>query len=123
MIFDTDVLIWALRKRPSALDAIDAAERRLVSVASRLELLQGVRDKRELKLLEVFLRDFEIIPLSGAIGTTAVRVMEHVALKTQLSPIDSLIAATAIDVGETLCTANVKHFKAVPELQLCPYNP
>lgn len=123
MIFDSDVLIWALRQNISALKAIDAAELRCLSVVSRMELLQGLRDKRELGLLQQFLSEFVPLQLSEAIGLRAVSCMEAVALKVQLSPIDAMIAATAMEAGLPVCTGNVKHFRHVKGLELVPFRP
>ena len=55
MIFDTDVMIWAFRGNSKALDAIDAAADRSISSVTYMELLQGVRNKKELQKMKRFL--------------------------------------------------------------------
>ncbi len=49
MLFDTDVIIWALRGNARAAAAIDGADSLELSVVSYMELVRGTRDKRELR--------------------------------------------------------------------------
>lgn len=51
MLVDTDVLIWNLRGNARAADRLDAMPRFLVSAVTYMELVQGVRDKSELRAL------------------------------------------------------------------------
>ncbi len=57
MIFDTDVLIWALRGNAKAARVIEQADAREVAVISYMELLQGARNKDELRAIKAFLAD------------------------------------------------------------------
>ena len=123
VIFDTDVLIWALRGNEKAARILEQDEERSLSVVSAMELFQGARDKKEMALLRRFLRDFETIPLSAEIGYRAGMYMEQYALKVDLAPMDSLIAATAVERQETLCTANLKHYRQISDLVLKPFRP
>ena len=49
MLFDTDVIIWALRGNLKAGKRIDGAAALSLSAISYMELLKGARDKREQK--------------------------------------------------------------------------
>jgi predicted nucleic acid-binding protein len=122
MIFDTDVLIWALRGHPLALETIEEDEDRYISVAVNMELVYRVRDNRELRELRSFLKMFPSLPLSEAIGRRALRYLEDLALKVGIDPMDTIIAATAVEHDLTLCTGNVKHYRHVPELKLSPFD-
>ena len=51
MIFDTDVLIYAQRGVRRAALAIDSATERFISIQSLMELLQGARDKDDLRTM------------------------------------------------------------------------
>ena len=51
MLVDTDVLIWNLRGNARAADRLDAMPGFLLSAATYMELVQGVRDKSELRAL------------------------------------------------------------------------
>ena len=120
MHFDTDVLIWALRGDPRAAALIDAAQEPGISVMVYMELLQGAKDKRDLKLIRSFLVDlgFRILPLTETIGQQASDYMVQHALKTAIGPADAIIAATAVQAKMPLCTGNAKHYRALPELNL-----
>jgi predicted nucleic acid-binding protein len=125
VIFDTDVLIWALRGGAKAGRAIDRAETRAVSMISYMELIQGARDKREVKLIKSFLLDlgFETLPLTENIGHRGSIYMEEYSLSVGMSMADALIAATAVETGQTLITANRKHYRPIQELTLKTFRP
>jgi len=118
VIFDSDVLIWALRGNDKAARTIERDSERAVSVISCLELLDGIRDKREMADLHRFLLDFDRIPLSEDIGHRACLYMEQYALKTGLEPMDALIAATTVERRQVLCTGNAKHYRQIAELEM-----
>ena len=118
MIFDTDVMIWAFRGNAKALDAIDAASERSISAVTYMELLQGVRNKKEMLAMKRFLSTlgFSVLPATANISSRAVAIMEDTALKSDLGVCDAFIFATALDTGDTLLSGNAKHFKEVPLL-------
>lgn len=115
MIFDTDVLIWLMRGKAEAANAISTTPKthRFISVITYLELIQGVRDKAELNMLKAMLPQIELtmLPLSEEIGQRACELMEQHQLSVGLGVQDALIAATAAIHMETLYTGNFKHFK------------
>ena len=125
MIFDTDVLVWASRGNPRAARTIDAATDRALSIVSFMELLQGARSKVEARQIRQSLRQlqFRILPLSEPIGATAAAIIEQHALAHGIQLADALIAATAIDSGRSLCTANVKHFRPIGSLSRMAFRP
>lgn len=49
MIFDSDVMIWAFRGNKDALNEIDHADCSAISSVTYMELLQGVRNKYEMR--------------------------------------------------------------------------
>ena len=118
MIFDTDVMIWAFRGNAKALDAIDAATERAISAVTYMELLQGVRNKREMLKLKRFLSTlgFSVLPVTANISSRALTIMEATALRSDRGVCDAFIFATALDTGGTLLSENAKHFKEVPLL-------
>jgi predicted nucleic acid-binding protein len=83
-----------------------------------MELIQGARDKAEMKNIKSFLIDFgfNIIPLSQEIGHRASIFMEEYALSAGLCIDDALIASTAVENNLTLITGNEKHFSPIKEL-------
>jgi len=125
MIFDTDVLIWASRGSLSAARTIDAAPDRALSIVSFMELLQGARSKLEARQIKQSLRQlqFRILPLSESIGVTAAALIEKHSPAHGIQLADALIAATAIESGHPLCTANAKHFRSVGALSRAAFRP
>lgn len=123
MIFDTDILIWTLRGNIHAAEVIDHSDSRFISLMTHFELLDGLRDKRELAALSRLIRRFESVPMSQEIGEVALNHMERLALKVHLSPADAIIAATALHLDLPLCTGNVKHFRHVTGLSVIPFRP
>ena len=125
MLFDTDVLIWIFRGNEKAAKAVDASPDRAVSSVTYMELLQGARDKRELKSIQSFLADFgfQMLPLSENIGHRAAIYMEEYALKCAMCVGDALVAATAVENHLVLCTGNRKHFTPIKDLDLRVFRP
>jgi predicted nucleic acid-binding protein len=125
MIFDTDVLIWFLRGNAPAARTVDDAASRAVSIVTVMELLQGAKDKREVKVIKKYLSDlqFRMLPLSENIGHRASIYMEEYALSIAMGMPDALIAATAVEYQEELITGNRKHYKAIKDLELKLFRP
>lgn len=125
MIFDTDVIIWALRGNPNAAKSIDQADEIALSIISYMELLKGARNKQELRLTKNFLSDvgFQIIPLTENIGHRASIYIEKYGLQSNLGIPDSLIAATAVENEKTLCTGNAKDYRLIVEMELKVFRP
>ena len=125
MLFDTDVLIWVFRGNPKAAKWIEGTVDRFLSVISYMELIQGARDKQEVRTIKAFLADagFQMAPLSENIGHRASIYMEEFGLKAGMSMADALLAATAVENHLALCTANQRHYRGISELQLKPFQP
>lgn len=125
MIFDSDVLVWLLRDDLRAEQFVADTEARATSVVTCMELMQGARDRQDLRRVSAMLSDFgfEVIPLNEAIGHRAcIYVAEH-ALSSGLGVTDALIAATAVEHGLVLCTANARHYRPINDLELRPFRP
>lgn len=120
MIFDTDIVIWALRGRAWAQQLMVSADSRSISLATWMELVEGAHDKRELASLRKMVADLKmsILPLSEPIGKLAADYLEKHALNNGLDPMDALIAATAVRSGSVLATGNVKHFRVIHGLRI-----
>ena len=125
MIFDTDVLIWIQRGNLRAAHAFERERERRISIFTYMELMQCARDKTQHARTVDFLREFEVVilPLTENIGHRAAIYVEQFALSHGLRAGDAVIAATAVETGLTLCTADTKHFKAIPDLRLKTFKP
>ena len=125
MIFDSDVLIWFLREEPDAVALIEAHPDRAVSIVTLMEAIQGSRSKAHMRtILDLFASSgFRVLPLSESIGHLAAGLIEEHTLAHGLQMPDALIAATAIESGEVLATANLRHFRPIRRLALKPFHP
>lgn len=125
MLFDTDILIFVQRGNIKAAKLIEETRERHISILTYMELLQGARDKKQHKYTIDFLKtfDFKILPLSENIGHRASIYVEEYSLSHNVRAGDAMIAATAIENGFPLSTANAKHFKPIKELDLVIFKP
>lgn len=125
MLFDTDVLIWALRGNPKAAAVIDGAEDRFISAVTYMELIQGARNKAEQKLIKDFLSSlgFQTVPIDENISLRATVFMEEFYLKSGMGLADALIFATACEHTMILCSANKKHYKEIASLTAKEFRP
>ena len=125
MLVDTDVLIWLLRGKSSARAALEACPSVELSAITYMELLQGVRDNAELRLLRrtVRLSGWRILPLTEAIGHRATLYIERFGLSHGLRLADALIAASTVEAGSALLTANARHYRCLSDLSTEIYRP
>ncbi len=125
MLVDTDVLIWHLRGYAQATRRLDQIDLLTLSAVSYLEVLQGMRNKAELAAVKKMLerRRAAMLPLSEAITQRAIALMESLTLSHGLQMGDALIAATALEHGLPVLTANVRHFSAVEGLDVEAFLP
>ena len=96
-----------------------------MSIVSLMELFHGARSRIELKVIRRFVQEngFRVIPLTEPISHLAATLMEEHALSGGLQVADALIAATARQTGSVLMTANMRHFRAIPGLELKSFKP
>ncbi len=125
MIFDTDILVWVTRGNPKAAAWVDDAPQKYISAQSFMELLQGARDLRELKSYKNYLHEsgFHLLPITENISHRALVYVGEFCLSHHLGAGDALIAATAVEHNLPLATGNVKHFRAVKDLELRVFKP
>ncbi len=127
MIFDTDVLIWYFRGSQKAKELISGVPYRDRQVSSLcvMELVQGCRDRQEVRAVKEFLREniAGVIHPDERISEKAIALLEGHASADGLRTVDALIAATALQEDETLVTANHKHFKKIPGMEVRKFQP
>ena len=119
MIFDTDVLIGVQRNHRKAIKLVDEDLERFISSYTYMELLQGAKNKIQQTESTRYLKGmgFKILPISENISHRAAVYIEEYALSHGLRAGDALIAATAAEQGEMLCTGNAKHFEMIKDLK------
>ena len=125
MIVDSDVLIWASRGNAKAVRKLDKEVGFSISAVTYMELCQGMRNKSELSAFKQALKIWKVkvLPIHEAISYQAMFFVERYCLSHSLYLADALIAATAVNFGEPLLTANTKHYSMIPEITLKGFRP
>lgn len=125
MIIDTDVLIWYLRGNETSKKTVEENIPFSISVVTYMELVQGMINKTEMKKFQKQLRSWNvnIIQIDKEISARAMFYVQEYALNHSMMLADGLIAATAVQYGEILLTANDKHYKYLPTIELKKFNP
>jgi predicted nucleic acid-binding protein len=124
LLIDTDVLIDVGRKNKIAIDRLNEEQKTsiiAISSITQMELIVGCRNKNELKQLEKFLEDFEIINLNYEITQKAIELLKEYKLSHGLLIADSLIAASAMILDAPLFTKNQKDFRYIKGLKVLKY--
>ena len=124
-LIDTDVIIWYLRGNQKAYDLIHSIDEFCISSITYMELVQGMRNKDELRILQKTLRQWNVktIYVNEEISAKALFFVEEYFLNHSMELADSMIAATASMYGMTLITANDKHYKVVKDLSMEVFRP
>jgi len=119
-----------MRGNEKALRAIEGLDGFSISVVTCIELAQGLRSKAELNALRNFLQDRSValLPITESISSNAMFLVEQHHFSHSLGQSDVLIAATAVNHGLPLMTANTKHYLIIKNLILkkslpYPYQP
>ena len=125
MIIDTDVLIWYLRGDEGERKTVEGAVPFSISVITYMELVQGMRNKEEDRAFQKQIQKWnvEIVQISRESSSRAMFYVQEYALSHSMELADALIAATVVHEGETLLTANDKHYKFIPTMECKRFNP
>jgi len=125
MIIDTDVLIWYMRGNEKAYRTIEKTSNFFISVVTYMELVQGMRDKKELNTLRRALHTWNtnLIYISEEISSKAMFYVEQHFLSHSLQITDALIGATAVSYGVPILTGSDKHYKVIKDLQIKRFRP
>ena len=120
MLIDTDVLIWYMRGNEKAYQVIENVDTFFISVVTYMELVQGLRNKKELNHLRKALHGWnaQILYISEEISAKAMFYVEQHFLSHSMQLADALIGATAIARGLPMLTGNDKHYKVMKELEI-----
>ena len=125
MLVDTDVLIWYLKGNENAYQIIENSSNFFISVVTYMELVQGMRNKKELNNLRKALHiwNAKILYISEEISVKAMFYVEQHFLSHSMQLADALIGATAITYGNPVLTGNDKHYKVLKDLKIKRFRP
>jgi hypothetical protein len=120
LIIDTDVLIWYSRENKNAIKLIHSMESFSISAVTYMEILQGIRNKKELNSFKKALGilNAKILQIDETISTKAMFFVEQYSLSHSMELADALIGATSIIKQEPLITGNDKHYIHLPNLKV-----
>ncbi len=125
MLIDTDVLIWYMRGNEKAFQVVENSNNFFLSVVTYMELVQGLRNKKELNHLRKALHGWnaQILYVSEIISAKAMFYVEQHFLSHSMQLADALIGATAIAYGFPILTGNDKHYKVMKDLEIKKFLP
>ena len=125
MIIDTDVLIWYLRGNDKAFQIVENTDNFFISAVTYMELVQGMRNKKELNSFRqaLFAWNAKILYISEEISAKAMFAVEQHFLSHSMQLADALIGGTAIAYGLPLLTGNDKHYKIMKGIQIKKFRP
>lgn len=106
MIVDTDVLMWYSRGHKHAIEFIHSLDKFNISVVAYIEIVQGVRNKKELNSFKIALGILkaQVIQIDELISTKAMFFVDQYSLGHSVELADALIGATAINKQLPLVT-------------------
>ena len=125
MVIDTDVIIWYMKGNQKAYKTIENSKNFFISVITYMELVQGMRNKKELHNLRKALHDWnsKILYISEEISVKAMFFVEQHYLSHSIQLADALIGATAVAYGLPILTGNDKHYKILKDVQIKKFRP
>ena len=122
VLCDTCVIIDFMNERNDVLSPLLENKTTLfINSIIEMELLQGVRNKNELKAIEKKLHSFRLLDMQQVIFDLATDYVRTYRLSHGLALPDAVIGATAIYYQIPLLTYNRKDFKFLPEIQLANF--
>jgi len=119
LLCDSCVIIDFMNGRSQELDElINNGTILFINSIIEMELIQGARDKKELRIIENKLHGFRLLNMQQDIFDLATELVRNYRLSHNLALPDAIIGATAIFYQMPLFTYNRKDFKFLPEIQL-----
>jgi tRNA(fMet)-specific endonuclease VapC len=118
-LVDTTILIDHLRGDKGATKyLLEISGKMVVAGSSVGELLQGVKSKQELSIVNRVIKDLEIEWCTPQVEKWAHGILEKYHLKTGVGFLDCIIAAHALKNNWQLVTRNTKHFRQIDNLMV-----
>ncbi len=118
-LIDTNLFIDVLKGKRQAILQLQALQSTsVVSFVTVGELMQGSRNKNELKEINKLMELFEVDYAGPEVIIDALALLQHYQPKIGLQLLDSIIASTAKNKEYTLVTTDKKHFAKIREISL-----
>jgi len=120
-ILDSSVVIGHLNDRAPAADYVDEllfANAAVLHGVTVVEVLCGARDKKNMRELRRYLAQFHVVLPTSEDFARSVDLLALHTLSHGIGWPDCLIAATCLRLRCPVATINVKHFRAVPGVEI-----
>ena len=119
LLCDTCVIIDFINGRSEELSTLLNEDKVLfINSVIEMELLQGARNKNELRVVEKRLGSFRLLMMPQEIFDLATQFIKTYRLSHGLALPDAIIGATAIYYQIPLLTYNTKDFRFLPNIEL-----
>jgi len=117
-LLDTNILIDYFRGDKQTQKYLEKQPLIICSPIILAELIQGARNKKELKIIQSFQEKIYVVPFSPTMGQKMLELIRAYSLSNGLQIPDAIVAATALEEKLTLITGNVRHFGFIKSLQV-----
>ena len=117
IVVDTCVFISIFRGDQVLFDAVNKYRIYVPSLVV-MELLQGARDKAELRKIEKFLGNYETVQITEYSSLQAIELIKNYSKSHGLAIPDAIIASVAMERKLPLYTLNIKDFTFISGLRL-----
>jgi hypothetical protein len=105
-LFDTNILIDYLNGVEASRNELSRYDARFISIVTWMEVLAGAHDAEEADVIEMFLRDFQLVEITRPIARDAIEIRRRRCIRLP----DALIWASAQAQSALLVTRNTKDF-------------
>lgn len=92
-----------------------------ISIITEMELVVGCRNKSELRVVDGFVRRFQVVKLNALISDAALALLHEYRLSHGLLIADALVAATALSLDRPFVSKNRRDYAFIPGLRLLAY--
>ena len=118
IIMDTDIIVDFLRHYPHAIRWLKSFGDEEIALPGYvvMELIQGCNNNTDLKKLEKFIENFEVIWPSSETCDNALKIFIKFNMSHNLGLLDALIGQTALSLDLPIHTFNRKHYEVIPDL-------
>ena len=120
VLCDTNIFIHWFNKHEPTIEKLKkiGLENIAVLVITIMELIEGLDNKEQLKLLKKKIRNYYILDFNKEISELSLHFSEEYNLSHKLQIPDAIIGATSITYNYKLFTYNIKDFKFLPGIEL-----
>lgn len=117
-LIDTCLLVYVARGREEKVRGLESLRGAVISYVTYGELVQGVRNKRELKMVEEIVGDYVLDGGGVKVWQKAIEILKMHHHGDGVGLMDAIIAAQAMVNGWVLITENLKHFRMIDGLEV-----